>query len=72
MDSTAYRQHFAVEPPDLTRGARLAAIRFSLPEKAALMSALANGGIVPADHMGNVVIPPDAAYGATLIFETAK
>jgi catechol 2,3-dioxygenase-like lactoylglutathione lyase family enzyme len=72
MDSTAYRQHFAVEPPDLTRGARLAAIRFSLPDKAPLISALGNGGIVPADHMGNVVIPPDAAYGATLIFETAK
>jgi hypothetical protein len=72
MDSTAYRQHFAVEPPDPSRGARLAAIRFALRDKAALMSALGKGGIVPAEHMGNLMIPSDAACGATLIFETAK
>jgi hypothetical protein len=72
MDSTAYRRHFVVEPPDLTRGARLAAIRLSLHNKAALISALGKAGIVPAEHMGNVIIPPDAAHGATLIFETPK
>jgi Glyoxalase-like domain len=72
MDSTAYRLHFAVEPPDPTRGARLAAIRFAVPDKAALMSALGKGGIVLAEHMGNVMIPSGAACGATLIFETAK
>ena len=72
MDSAAYRQHFAVEPPALTRGARLAAIRLSLDNKAALMSALAKGGIASAEHMGNVIIPSDGAFGATLIFETPK
>jgi hypothetical protein len=72
MDSAAYRQHFAVEPPALMRGAQLAAIRLSLDNKAALMSALGKGGIAPAEHMGNVIIPSDAAFGATLIFETPK
>jgi catechol 2,3-dioxygenase-like lactoylglutathione lyase family enzyme len=72
MDSTAYRRLFAVEPPDLTRGARLAAIRFALRDKTALMSALAKGGIVSAAHMGNVIIPLDAACGAILIFEPAN
>ena len=72
MDSTAYRQHFAVEPPDLTHGARLAAIRFAVSNKTAVISALGKGGIVPAEHMGSVMIPSDAAYGATLIFEAAK
>ena len=72
MDSTSYRQHFAAEPPAVTRGARLAAIRLSLDNKAALMSALGKGGIAPAEHMGNVIIPSDAAFGATLIFETPK
>jgi catechol 2,3-dioxygenase-like lactoylglutathione lyase family enzyme len=72
MDRTAYRQHFAVEPPDLARGARLAAIRLSVRESAALMSALGNGGIVATERMGNVIIPPDTARGATLIFETPK
>jgi hypothetical protein len=69
MDSTAYHQQFGVEPPDLTDGARLAAIHLSLRDKAALMSALGKGGIVPVEHMGNLVIPPDIGHGATLIFE---
>jgi catechol 2,3-dioxygenase-like lactoylglutathione lyase family enzyme len=72
MDSTAYRQHFAVEPPDLTRGARLAAIRLFVRDQATVTSALDKGGIVAAKYMGNLVIPPDTACGATLIFETLK
>jgi catechol 2,3-dioxygenase-like lactoylglutathione lyase family enzyme len=72
MDSTAYRQHFTVEPPDLSDGARLAAIRFALSDKAALMSALKTAGIVFTEHIGNVIIPSDAAHGATLIFEAVK
>jgi catechol 2,3-dioxygenase-like lactoylglutathione lyase family enzyme len=72
MGSTAFRRHFVVEPPDLTHGARLAAIRFSLRDKTALMSELGKGGIVSSEHMGNVIVPPDAAFGATLIFEPAK
>jgi len=72
MDTAAYRRHFAVEPPALTRGARLAAIRLSLDNKAVLMSALGKGGIAYAEHMGNVIIPCDAAFGATLIFEAPK
>jgi len=69
MDSAAYRQHFAVKPPDLTDGARLAAIRLSLHHKAALISALGKGGIAPVEHRGSVIIPSDIAHGATLIFE---
>jgi catechol 2,3-dioxygenase-like lactoylglutathione lyase family enzyme len=72
MDATAYRQHFAIEPPDLTRGARLAAIRFAGRDNAALMSALGQGGIAPSGHMGNLVIASDIAHGAALIFETVK
>ena len=72
MDPTAYSRHFAVEPPDLARGARLAAIRLLLGDQAALLPALTKGGIVFTEHMGNVVIPSNAAHGATLIFETAK
>ena len=69
MDATAYRQHFAVEPPDLTRGARLAAIRLSVHNEAALIATLGKGGIAASEHMDNVIIPSDAAHGATLIFE---
>jgi catechol 2,3-dioxygenase-like lactoylglutathione lyase family enzyme len=71
MDPTAYRRHFAVEPPDQADGPRLAAIRLSLHNKAALISALGKGGVAPVEHMGHVIIPSDIGHGATLIFETA-
>jgi hypothetical protein len=72
IDCTAYRQHFAVEPPDLTHGARLAAVRFALRDKAALMSALGKGDVAPTERMGSVIVPSNAAHGVTLIFETTE
>jgi hypothetical protein len=72
MDPQAYRLHFAVEPPDVTSSARLAAIRFSLPAMADLESALAKGGIEPAERVGSLIVPAAVAHGATLIFEAAK
>lgn len=69
MTPSAFRQHFAVEPPEVTRGARLAAIRFAVLGIAGVTSALGKGGVVAAERAGNVIIGPQAAYGATLIFE---
>jgi catechol 2,3-dioxygenase-like lactoylglutathione lyase family enzyme len=74
MDPQTYRLLLAATPPDVTRGARLAAIRFSLADTADLKlaldkSALGKGGIVPTERMGSLIVPPDVAHGATLIFE---
>jgi hypothetical protein len=35
-------------------------------------AALKASGIAAERHVGRLVVPPDLAYGATLIFETAK
>jgi hypothetical protein len=72
MNPQAYRSLFAIEPPAVTRGARLAAIRFSLPGASDVKSVLAKNGIVAAERMGGLIVPPDVAHGATLIFEAAK
>jgi catechol 2,3-dioxygenase-like lactoylglutathione lyase family enzyme len=72
MDPQAYRMLFAAEPPDVTGGARLAAIRFSLPGTTELKSVLGKAGIVPVARAGRLIVPPDVAHGATLIFEAAK
>jgi hypothetical protein len=72
MDPQAFRSVFAVEPPDVTHGARLAAIRFSLGRTTALKSLLGEGGIASAERAGSLIVPPHAARGATLIFEPAK
>jgi hypothetical protein len=69
MDPSAYKAHFAVEPPDVSRGARLAALRFAVRDMDALRSALEKGGIAAAAHMGKLVVPPQATFGATLVFE---
>jgi hypothetical protein len=72
MNPAAWRATTGTEPPDLTRGARLAAIRFAVPDKAAAVSALKAGGIAATERDGSIVVPPGGAYGATLIFETPK
>jgi catechol 2,3-dioxygenase-like lactoylglutathione lyase family enzyme len=72
MNPSAWRAATGTESPDLTRGARLAAIRFVVPDKAAAMAALKSDGIAAAERGSAVVVPPDAAHGATLIFETPK
>jgi hypothetical protein len=64
----AYRMHVGTEPPDLSRGARLAAIRFAVPDQALLKGMLGKGGVAFSEHRGNVVVAPDVATGATLIF----
>jgi catechol 2,3-dioxygenase-like lactoylglutathione lyase family enzyme len=70
MNPSAFRTRIGTEPPRLRRGARLAAISFTARDKAELMSALENGGIPAVERNGHVVVPPDVAYGATLVFET--
>jgi hypothetical protein len=72
MNPAAWRAATGTEPPDLTRGAHLAAIRFVIRDKAAAMAALKSSGIAASERDGCVVVPPHAAHGATLIFETAK
>jgi catechol 2,3-dioxygenase-like lactoylglutathione lyase family enzyme len=72
MNPSAWRAATGTEPPDLTRGAHLAAISFIVRDKAAAMSALKSSGIAVTERDGSVIVPPDAAHGATLIFETSK
>jgi hypothetical protein len=65
MDPAAFRQHFGAEPPDVARGMRLAAIRFA-GDMAAARAALGQQAV---ERMGKLVIGPQAAHGATLVFE---
>jgi len=69
MDPAAFRTRFGAAPPDISQGARLAAIRLSVRDSAALRAALDQGGIAYAEHMGAVVVAPEAAMGAALVFE---
>jgi catechol 2,3-dioxygenase-like lactoylglutathione lyase family enzyme len=68
MDRAAFDSHFGLPPPDLSAGARLAALRFSVRDRASLIAALDAGAVPHFSHMGNVVVGPQAAMGATLAF----
>jgi catechol 2,3-dioxygenase-like lactoylglutathione lyase family enzyme len=69
MDPAALRSHFGTAPPNGSAGARLAALRFRVRDRAALSAALAAGGIASSSYMGSTVIAPEHAMGATLVFE---
>jgi catechol 2,3-dioxygenase-like lactoylglutathione lyase family enzyme len=69
MDRAAFQTRFGLEPPDTSSGARLAAVRFTVRERKMLHDTLTAGGIGYSEHMGQTVISPAAAMGATLVFE---
>jgi hypothetical protein len=71
MDPAAFANHFGVPAPDISGGARLAALRFHVRDRAALMAALGAGGIAAISHMGATVVDAGTAMGATVVFEPA-
>jgi hypothetical protein len=69
MDAAAFGSHFGVAPPDIAAGARLAALRLLVPDRDALIATLKAGAVPHILHMGHVVVAPQDAIGATLVFE---
>jgi hypothetical protein len=72
MERVAFRDQFGVSPDVKGEGMTLDAMRFEVADIAAVEALLRQAGIASQRHVGRLVIPPDAAHGATLIFETAK
>jgi hypothetical protein len=70
MDPAAFRARFGIDAPDCASGARLAAVRFTVGERKVLHGGLAAGGIAFTEHMGQTIVAPAAALGATLVFES--
>ena len=69
MDPAAFRSHFGTEPPDISHGARLAALQFRVRDRGALTAALNAGAIAFAVRMGSTIVGPETAMGATLVFD---
>ncbi len=68
MEPLAYAQHFGVAAPDLSRGARLAALMFSVRDRAHVAALLEHAKIPAATRMERIVVGPQDAMGATLVF----
>jgi hypothetical protein len=71
MTGASFTRAFGTPPPSLGRGARLAAMRFAVRDMAVARAALAAGKIGFSEPAQRLVVGPDAAFGATLVFEAA-
>jgi len=69
MVPSAFRSHFGTEPPDVSHGARLAAMQFRVRDRAALNRVLKAGGVAVSSRMGTTIVGPETAIGATLAFD---
>lgn len=71
MSPEAFGHHFGVPAPDISHGARLAALRFGVHEMDAVTATLHSGKVPFQAHRGRVIVGPKAGHGATLVFEAA-
>jgi len=69
MDAVAFRDRFGDVAKQAGEGASLQALRLAVPDLRTLEAALKAGGVTSHRSGGRVVVPPQAAFGATLIFE---
>jgi hypothetical protein len=72
MEPVSFRDQFGVSPDVNGEGMTLNALRFEATDIAQAETLHRQNGIVSQRRVGRLVVPPDIAHGATLIFETAK
>ncbi|MDB5609319.1 MAG: hypothetical protein JWP25_6219, partial [Bradyrhizobium sp.] len=72
MEQVAFRDQFGIMPEVKGEGMTLNALRFEVADIAQAEALHRQSGIASQRHAGRLIVPPDVACGATLIFETAK
>jgi hypothetical protein len=70
MEAVSFRDQFGAETRLDGESASLKGLRLAVPDLNATERVLKSGGVVSHRHIGRLVVPPEAAFGATLIFET--
>jgi hypothetical protein len=71
MDPAAFRLHYGLAPPDVSRGLSLAALRFFVRDIEEARAVVTQGGVAPSEQMGKLVVGPVHAHGAAIVFEAA-
>ena len=72
MEQVAFRDQFGVALEVKGAGMTLHGLRFEVADVAQAEALHRQNGVTSQRHVGRLVVPPDVAHGATLIFETAK
>lgn len=71
MEAVSFRDQFGILPKLDGEGASLKGLRLAVPDIDATERVLKSGRVASHRHIGRLVVPPESAFGATLIFETA-
>jgi hypothetical protein len=72
MEPVSFRDRFGISPEVNGDGMTLDALCFEVADVAKVENLFRQNRIALQSHVGRLVVPPDAAHGATLIFETAQ
>jgi hypothetical protein len=72
MEQVAFRDQFGVAPEVSGEGMTLNGLRLEVANIAQAETLHRQNGLASRRHVGRLVIPPDIAHGATLIFEGTK
>lgn len=69
IEAIAFRDQFDFAPKVDGQGAALKGLRLAVPSIDELEQQFRKNGIASHRHIGRLIVPPEAAFGATLIFE---
>jgi len=69
LPPAGFSAEFASAPPDTSRGARIAALRFAVRDMDTAIAAVKTAGIDARTSADRIVVGPHIALGATLVFE---
>ncbi len=72
MTPAAFVGRFGVAAPDVSRGARLAALRFAVADRSLLQGLPERAGIAGLEAGNRAVVGRDDAMGAVLVFEVGR
>jgi hypothetical protein len=72
MEQVAFRDQFGVSPAVEGEGMTLNALRLEVADIAQTEALHRQNGIASERHVGRLVVPPEVACGAALIFESPK
>jgi hypothetical protein len=72
MEQVAFAGQFGVSPAVDGEGMTLNGLRFAVDDLTQAEAGHRHNGIASRRHAGRLVVPPEVAHGATLIFETPK
>jgi len=72
MSPAGFVGRFGVAPPDVSRGARLAAVRFAATDRSRLQGLPDRAGVAGLEAANRAVVGRDDAMGAVLVFEVGR